>query len=93
MKCHAITLIRLPKILRIFFYLSLSVIGFSLDSFAQQDKIDSLDEVLMQNNLNDSIRINSLNKLATLSGRYNKKRGYLLYNQSISLACRFKIFF
>jgi two-component system NtrC family sensor kinase len=75
---------------KILFYLLLSVIAFSPDLFAQQDKIDSLDKVLMQNNLADSIRIKSLNKLATLSGRYDKKRAYSLYSQSITLARRSK---
>jgi hypothetical protein len=75
---------------RVFFYLSISVIVFSPDLFAQQDKIDSLNKILMQNNLADSIRIHSLNKLATLSGRYNDKRGDSLYSQSIRLSRRSK---
>jgi hypothetical protein len=77
---------KLLKMIRIFFYLSISLIVSSSDLFAQQDEINSLNKALMQNNLADSTRINSLNKLATLSGRYDKKQGYSLYSQSITLA-------
>ncbi|MEO5581352.1 MAG: hypothetical protein ABIR66_01560, partial [Saprospiraceae bacterium] len=63
---------KLPKMIRTFFYLFISVIVFSPELFAQQDKIDSLNKVLMQKNLSDSIRINTLNKWAILSHRTNK---------------------
>ena len=76
--------------IRIFLYIILGVIVFTPHLFAQKDRIDSLNKILMQNNLPDSIRINSLNKLATLSGRYNDKRGDSLYSQSIRLSRRSK---
>src|SRR6476659_9611122 len=77
---------KMVGVLKIFFYLFVSLIAFSASLFAQQDKIDSLNKVLMQNNLADSIRVKSLIKLATISGRRNKKLGDSLYRQSIILA-------
>ena len=76
--------------LRIVLYLSISVIGLTTELFAQQGRIDSLNKGLMQNNLPESIRINSLNKLATLSGRTNKILAYSLFSQSVTLAQRSK---
>lgn len=78
------------KMLRIVLYLSISVIGLTTELFAQQGRIDSLNKGLMQNNLPESIRINSLNKLATLSGRTNKILAYSLFSQSVTLAQRSK---
>jgi hypothetical protein len=50
------------KMIRISFYLLLSVFRFPSDLFAQQKKIDSLNKILMQNNLADSVRLKSLIK-------------------------------
>ncbi len=72
--------------IRKLFYLSFSVLVFAPTLSAQQARLDSLNKVLLQNNLPDSVRIHSLNKLATLSGRTNKKLADSLYNQSITLA-------
>jgi hypothetical protein len=72
--------------IRILFYLLLSVSGFPSDLFAQQKKIDSLNKILMQNNLADSVRLKSLIKLATITGGRNQKLGDSLYHQSLTLA-------
>ncbi len=77
---------KLSKMIRKLFYLSFSVLVFAPTLSAQQARLDSLNKVLLQNNLPDSVRIHSLNKLATLSGRTNKKLADSLYNQSITLA-------
>src|SRR6185503_15813438 len=76
--------------IRILFYLSISMVALSQDLIAQQDRIDSLNRVLMQENVNDSIRIKNLNKLATLYRRNNRKRGDSLYRLAITLARRSK---
>ncbi len=77
---------KISKMIRKLFYLSFSVLVFAPTLSAQQAWLDSLNKVLLQNNLPDSVRIHSLNKLATLSGRTNKKLADSLYNQSITLA-------
>jgi hypothetical protein len=74
--------------IRTLFYLSISILAFSQGVTAQQHRIDSLNKVLMQKNLSDSILINTLNKWAILSRRTNKKRGDSVYNQSFILASR-----
>jgi tetratricopeptide (TPR) repeat protein len=76
--------------IRILFYLLLSVSGFPSDLFAQQKKIDSLNKILMQNNLADSVRLKSLIKLATITGGRNQKLGDSLYHQALTLAHRSK---
>ena len=78
---------KLPKTIRMLFFLSVSAMAFSPDLFAQQSKIDSLNKILMQNNLPDSIRINCLNELAVFSAVIiSTKRGDSLFNQALALA-------
>src|SRR5205809_1419228 len=81
---------KIIRLVKIFFCLFVGLMAFSVSLFAQQDKIDSLNKVLMKNDLTDSIRVKSLIQLATISGRRNAKLGDSLYHQSLTLAHRSK---
>jgi len=81
---------KLALVIKAIFYTCACLITCGISSFAQQDKIDSLNKILIESSTTDSIRINTLNQLATLSARFNKQNGYSLYNRSIILARRSK---
>jgi tetratricopeptide (TPR) repeat protein len=82
--------IKFYKAAIIFIYLWFSVSALPSALFAQQDKIDSLNSLLAQNDLSDSVRIQALNKLATVAGRSNTRLGDSLYKLSVTLARRSK---
>ncbi len=71
---------------KIIFYLLISLTTISSNLLAQQEVIDSLYKSLQENNIPDSIRINQINKLATIIGYSDKKQSDSLFKQAINLA-------